>query len=165
MNWEQIKEIIIAFATSSIGATLIAVITKFIVDYFKNKVTAKATKLNSTDKSEIAEGVINALTGKITIDIEDEINKATRSLIGEFRTALNNLINQNNDLKKVITAQAKVISQFKTVQGTSALDELNSVMSTVNTDLTPTTSVETVYEVKTVATTTDNKALTGKVSY
>ena len=164
MNWEQIKEIVIAFSTSTVGATFLAVITKFIVDYCKSKVTAKATKLNDADKAEIAEKVISAISGKITIDMEDELNKATRNLIGEMRETLNTTIAQNNEMKKVALAQAKVISQFKTIQGTSALDELHGVMSSVSADyITNLNKAEIAYEVETpTATETKTK---GTFSY
>ncbi len=163
MNWEQIKEIVIAFSTSTVGATFLAVITKFIVDYCKSKVTAKATKLNDADKTEIAKMVTASISGKITIDMEDELNKATRNLIGEMRETLNTTIAQNNEMKKVVLAQAKVISQFKTIQGTAALDELNGVMSTVSADyITSLNTPEIGYAVETP--TPDTKT-TAKFSY
>ena len=162
MDWETIKTSLIAFFTTGAGATIIAIIITAVKDYAKTKLTAKATKLNDTDKDAIAEKVVNALKGKISVDMIAELDKTTRNLISEFKEEHNALIKKTNDNERLLYAVAKVMSQFKTVQGTTALDELNKVLA--STDLaeikglpTDTISVELTDKTETV-----NKA---KVSY
>lgn len=133
MEWETIKTSLIAFFTTGAGATIIAIIISAVKDYAKTKLTAKATKLNDLDKDEIAKKVIDAIQGKISVDMITELDKATRNLITEFKEAHNALIKKTNDNEKMLYAVAKVMAQFKTVQGTTALDELNKVLASTDT--------------------------------
>lgn len=132
MDWETIKTSLIAFFTTGAGATIIAIIITAVKDYAKTKLTAKATKLNDTDKDAIAEKVVNALKGKISVDMIAELDKTTRNLISEFKEEHNALIKKTNDNERLLYAVAKVMSQFKTVQGTTALDELNKVLASTD---------------------------------
>lgn len=132
MDWETIKTSLIAFFTTGAGATIIALIISAVKDYAKTKLTAKATKLNDIDKDAIAEKVVGALKGKISVDMIDELDKATRNLITEFKEEHNALIKKTNDNERLLYAVAKVMSQFKTVQGTTALDELNKVLASTD---------------------------------
>lgn len=132
MDWETIKTSLIAFFTTGAGATIIALIISAVKDYAKTKLTAKATKLNDIDKDAIAEKVVGALKGKISVDMVDELDKATRNLITEFKEEHNALIKKTNDNERLLYAVAKVMSQFKTVQGTTALDELNKVLASTD---------------------------------
>lgn len=132
MDWETIKTSLIAFFTTGAGATIIALIISAVKDYAKTKLTAKATKLNDLDKDAIAEKVVGALKGKISVDMIAELDKATRNLITEFKEEHNALIKKTNDNEKMLYAMGKVIAQFKTVQGTTALDELNKVLASTD---------------------------------
>lgn len=132
MEWETIKTSLIAFFTTGAGATIIALIISAVKDYAKTKLTAKATKLNDLDKDAIAEKVVNAIKGKISVDMIAELDKATRNLITEFKEEHNALIKKTNDNEKMLYAMGKVIAQFKTVQGTTALDELNKVLASTD---------------------------------
>lgn len=149
MDWEAIKTTVIAFFTTGAGAGLIAVIITAIKDYAKSKLTAKATKLNDLDKDEIAGKVLEAIKGKISIDMTDELNKATRNLINEFKGSLNDVNINETEVKNLLLATANVIAQFKTVQGTTALDELNKALATISpAETTPLSTDEVIYEVK-----------------
>lgn len=132
MEFEALKTSLIAFFTTGAGATIIALIISAVKDYAKTKLTAKATKLNDLDKDAIAEKVVGAIQGKISVDMVDELDKTTRNLITEFKETLNQQIKKTNENERLLYAVAKVMSQFKTVQGTTALDELNKVLATTD---------------------------------
>lgn len=132
MEFEAIKTSLIAFFTTGAGATIIALIISAVKDYAKTKLTAKATKLNDLDKDAIAEKVVGAIQGKISVDMVDELDKTTRNLITEFKETLNQQIKKTNENERLLYAVAKVMSQFKTVQGTTALDELNKVLASTD---------------------------------
>lgn len=133
MEWETIKTSLIAFFTTGAGATILALIISAVKDYAKTKLTAKATKLNDIDKDDIAKKVIDAVKGKISVDMIAELDITTRNLITEFKEAHNQLIKKTNDNERMLYAVAKVMAQFKTVQGTTALDELNKVLASTDT--------------------------------
>lgn len=162
MDFETIKTSLIAFFTTGAGATVIAIIITAVKDYAKAKLTAKATKLNDLDKDAIAEKVVNALKGKISVDMITELDKATRNLITEFKETLNQQIKKTNDNERLLYAVAKVMSQFKTVQGTTALDELNKVLASTDIEEIKELPTDTISVELTDKTETANKA---KVSY
>lgn len=132
MDFEAIKTSLIAFFTTGAGATIIALIISAVKDYAKTKLTAKATKLNDIDKDDIAKKVIDAIQGKISVDMVTELDKATRNLITELKEKYNELIVKTNGNERMLYAVAKVMAQFKTVQGTTALDELNKVLASTD---------------------------------
>lgn len=162
MDWETIKTSLIAFFTTGAGATIIALIISAVKDYAKTKLTAKATKLNDIDKDAIAEKVVGALKGKISVDMIAELDKTTRNLITEFKEEHNALIKKTNDNERLLYAVAKVMSQFKTVQGTTALDELNKVLASTDLAEIKKLPTDTISVELTDKTETSNKA---KVSY
>lgn len=149
MEWETIKTTVITFFSTGIGSLLIGAIAYLVQNYAKAKLTAKATKLNDLDKDEIAGKVLEAIKGKISIDMTDELNKATRNLVNEFKGSLNDVNINETEVKNLLLATANVIAQFKTVQGTTALDELNKALATISpAETTPLSTDEVIYEVK-----------------
>lgn len=162
MTWEAIKTAVIAFCSSTAGTAILALIINAIKTAIVNKQNAAKSKLLESDRKAIVDDVLKAQKGKIVIDMEDELNRATRGLINEFRGDVNALAERNNLLTKVVIAQAKVISQFKTIQGTEANNELIAVLAGVDTTDIPMLTGEVAFVVEEA---TEEKTKKSKVSY
>lgn len=163
MTWEAIKTAVITFCSSAAGTALLGIIINAIKTAIVNKQNAAKSKLLESDRKAIVDDVLKAQKGRIVIDMRDELDGATRGLLNEFRGDFNYLVERNNTLTKVVIAQAKVISQFKTIQGTEANNELISVLAGVDTTDIPMLTGEVAFVVEETA--TEEKTKKSKVSY
>lgn len=163
MTWEAIKTVVITFCSSTVGTVLLTAGINLIKTAIVNKQNAAKSKLLESDRKAIVDDVLKAQKGRIVIDMRDELDGATRGLINEFREDYNALAKRNNDLTRVVIAQAKVISQFKTIQGTEANNELISVLAGVDTTDIPMLTGEVAFVVEETA--TEEKTKKSKVSY
>lgn len=163
MTWEAIKTAVITFCSSAAGTALLGIIINAIKTAIVNKQNAAKSKLLESDRKAIVDDVLKAQKGRIVIDMRDELDGATRGLLNEFRGDFNYLVERNNTLTKVVIAQAKVISQFKTIQGTEANNELVSVLAGVDTTDIPMLTGEVAFVVEETA--TEEKTKKSKVSY
>ncbi|MBR2333876.1 MAG: hypothetical protein IKA59_00855 [Clostridia bacterium] len=163
MTWEAIKTVVITFCSSTVGTVLLTAGINAIKTAIVNKQNAAKSKLLESDRKAIVDDILTAQKGRIVIDMRDELDGATRGLLNEFRGDFNYLVERNNTLTKVVIAQAKVISQFKTIQGTEANNELISVLAGVDTTDIPMLAGEVAFVVEETA--TEEKTKKSKVSY
>ena len=162
MTWEAIKTAVIAFCSSTAGTAILAFIINAVKTAIVNKQNVAKSKLLESDRKAIVDDMLNAQKGKIVIDMQNELNVATRGMLNEFRNDFNSLIERNNLLTKVIIAQANVISQFKTIQGTEANNELLAILDGVDATDIPMLTGEVAFVVEP---TEEHKTKKSKVSY
>ena len=132
MTWEQIQHTIIAVCTSTVGSGLIAFLAYIIKDAIVRKVDSKKSKLLDTDKKEIAIAVKEGIRDGVEVDITNELDKATKKLISEQKDKINELIKQHNEDHKLLVGVAQLLTQFKSIQGKTALDELQKALDEVD---------------------------------
>ena len=131
MNWEQIQTTIIAVCSSTVGSAVLAFIAYIIKDAIVHRIDAKKSKLLASDKADIALAVKQGIQQGVEVDITSELDKATKKLVSEHKQKLNELINVNNEDRRLLYAVAQTLAQFKTIQGTTALQELQKALDGV----------------------------------
>lgn len=132
MSTEQIMTYVVAFLSSGVGATVITVIVKSIVNAICTYKTKKVSRLNESDKSEIAESaaksVLAAISGGVNIDAEAMIDKATNKRLTAIEEQFNGIATQMNKLSAILVAEGQVLSEFKT-PSLSSRETLNAVLA------------------------------------
>lgn len=132
MTTEQIMTYVVAFLSSGVGATVITVIVKAIVNAICTYKTKKVSRLNEADKAEIAESaaksVLAAISGGVNIDAEAMIDKATNKRLTAIETQFNDIAGQMNKLSDIVVAEGQVLSEFKT-PSLGSRELLNAVLS------------------------------------
>lgn len=132
MSTEQIMTYVVAFLSSGVGATVITVIVKSIVNAICAYKTKKVSRLNESDKSEIAESaaksVLAAISGGVNIDAEAMIDKATNKRLTAIEEQFNGIATQMNKLSAILVAEGQVLSEFKT-PSLSSRETLNAVLA------------------------------------
>ena len=134
MTWEQIQTTIIAVCTSTLGSGALAFIAYIIKDAIVHRIDAKKSKLLASDKQDIALAVKQGIQQGVEVDITSELDKATKKLVSEHKAKLNELIAVNNEDRRLLYAVAQTLAQFKTIQGTTALAELQKALDGVKKD-------------------------------
>lgn len=132
MTTEQIMTYVVAFLSSGVGATVITVIVKAIVNAICTYKTKKVSKLNESDKSEIADAsaksVLSAISGGVSIDAEAMIDKATNKRLTAIEEQFNSIATQLNKLSAILVAEGQVLSEFKT-PSLASRETLNLVLA------------------------------------
>lgn len=132
MTTEQIMTYVVAFLSSGVGATVITVIVKAIVNAICTYKTKKVSRLNEADKAEIAESaaksVLAAISGGVNIDAEAMIDKATNKRLTAIEEQFNNIATQMNKLSAILVAEGQVLSEFKT-PSLASRETLNAVLA------------------------------------
>ena len=118
MSTEQIMTYVVAFLSSGVGATVITVIVKSIVNAICTYKTKKVSRLTDGDKKEISKmvvtDVLTAIQGGVNIDVEAMIDKATNKRLTAIETQFNDIAGQMNKLSDIVVAEGQVLSEFKT---------------------------------------------------
>ena len=132
MSTEQIMTYVVAFLSSGVGATVITVIVKSIVNAICTYKTKKVSRLTDGDKKEISKmvvtDVLTAIQGGVNIDVEAMIDKATNKRLTAIETQFNDIAGQMNKLSDIVVAEGQVLSEFKT-PSLSSRELLNAVLS------------------------------------
>lgn len=132
MTTEQIMTYVVAFLSSGVGATVITVIVKAIVNAICTYKTKKVSRLNESDKAEIAESaaksVLAAISGGVNIDAEAMIDKATNKRLTAIEEQFNGIATQMNKLSAILVAEGQVLSEFKT-PSLASRETLNAVLA------------------------------------
>ena len=132
MSTEQIMTYVVAFLSSGVGATVITVIVKSIVNAICTYKTKKVSRLTDGDKKEIAKmvvtDVLTAIQGGVNIDVEAMIDKATNKRLTAIETQFNDIAGQMNKLSDIVVAEGQVLSEFKT-PSLGSRELLNAVLS------------------------------------
>ena len=132
MSTEQIMTYIVAFLSSGVGATVITVIVKSIVNAICTYKTKKVSRLTDGDKKEISKmvvtDVLTAIQGGVNIDVEAMIDKATNKRLTAIETQFNDIAGQMNKLSDIVVAEGQVLSEFKT-PSLGSRELLNAVLS------------------------------------
>ena len=132
MTTEQIMTYVVAFLSSGVGATVITVIVKAIVNAICTYKTKKVSRWNESDKAEIAESaaksVLAAISGGVNIDAEAMIDKATNKRLTAIEEQFNGIATQMNKLSAILVAEGQVLSEFKT-PSLASRETLNAVLA------------------------------------
>lgn len=132
MSTEQIMTYVVAFLSSGVGATVITIIVKSIVNAICTYKTKKVSRLTDGDKKEISKmvvtDVLTAIQGGINIDVEAMIDKATNKRLTAIETQFNDIAEQMNKLSDIVVAEGQVLSEFKT-PSLGSRELLNAVLS------------------------------------
>ena len=132
MSTEQIMTYAVAFLSSGVGATVITVIVKSIVNAICTYKTKKVSRLTDGDKKEISKmvvtDVLTAIQGGVNIDVEAMIDKATNKRLTAIETQFNDIAGQMNKLSDIVVAEGQVLSEFKT-PSLGSRELLNAVLS------------------------------------
>ena len=132
MSTEQIMTYVVAFLSSGVGATVITVIVKSIVNAICTYKTKKVSRLTDGDKKEISKmvvtDVLTAIQGGVNIDVEAMIDKATNKRLTAIETQFNDIAGQMNKLSDIVVAEGQVLSEFKT-PSIGSRELLNAVLS------------------------------------
>lgn len=132
MSTEQIMTYVVAFLSSGVGATVITVIVKSIVNAICTYKTKKVSRLTDGDKKEISKmvvtDVLTAIQGGVNIDVEAMIDKATNKRLTAIETQFNDIAGQMNKLSDIVVAEGQVLSEFKT-PSLGSRELLNAVLS------------------------------------
>ena len=114
MSTEQIMTYVVAFLSSGVGATVITVIVKSIVNAICTYKTKKVSRLTDGDKKEISKmvvtDVLTAIQGGVNIDVEAMIDKATNKRLTAIETQFNDIAGQMNKLSDIVVAEGQVLS-------------------------------------------------------
>ena len=132
MSTEQIMTYVVAFLSSGVGATVITVIVKSIVNAICTYKTKKVSRLTDGDKKEISKmvvtDVLTAIQGGVNIDVEAMIDKATNKRLTAIETQFNDIAGQMNKLSDIVVAEGQVLSEFKT-PSLASRETLNAVLA------------------------------------
>ena len=132
MSTEQIMTYVVAFLSSGVGATVMTVIVKSIVNAICTYKTKKVSRLTDGDKKEISKmvvtDVLTAIQGGVNIDVEAMIDKATNKRLTAIETQFNDIAGQMNKLSDIVVAEGQVLSEFKT-PSLGSRELLNAVLS------------------------------------
>ena len=132
MSTEQIMTYVVAFLSSGVGATVITIIVKSIVNAICTYKTKKVSRLTDGDKKEISKmvvtDVLTAIQGGVNIDVEAMIDKATNKRLTAIETQFNDIAGQMNKLSDIVVAEGQVLSEFKT-PSLGSRELLNAVLS------------------------------------
>lgn len=132
MSTEQIMTYVVAFLSSGVGATVITVIVKSIVNAICTYKTKKVSRLTDGDKKEISKmvvtDVLTAIQGGVNIDVEAMIDKATNKRLTAIETQFNDIAGQMNKLSAILVAEGQVLSEFKT-PSLASRETLNAVLA------------------------------------
>ena len=132
MSTEQIMTYVVAFLSSGVGATVITVIVKSIINAICTYKTKKVSRLTDGDKKEISKmvvtDVLTAIQGGVNIDVEAMIDKATNKRLTAIETQFNDIAGQMNKLSDIVVAEGQVLSEFKT-PSLGSRELLNAVLS------------------------------------
>lgn len=134
---EQLKlimEYVTGFLGGSTGLAIIGVVVYKVAKAILEHKGKKYAKLDYQDKNEIANDVKAAIKDGVEVDITSELDKATKKLVSEHKAKLNELIAVNNEDRRLLYAVAQTLAQFKTIQGTTALAELQKALDGVKKD-------------------------------
>lgn len=115
---ETVMTYVVAFLSSSVGATLLTIVIKAIVNAVAGYKTKKVSKLTDGDKDEIAnkvtQKVLTAISGGVSIDAEAMIDKATNKRLDAYDAKFNEFSTVINKLYSLGIAQGKVLVDLKT---------------------------------------------------
>lgn len=132
MSTEQIMTYVVAFLSSGVGATVITVIVKSIVNAICTYKTKKVSRLTDGDKKEISKMVVTdmltAIQGGVNIDAEAMIDKATNKRLTAIEEQFNGIATQMNKLSAILVAEGQVLSEFKT-PSLASRETLNAVLA------------------------------------
>ena len=132
MSTEQIMTYVVAFLSSGVGATVITVIVKSIVNAICTYKTKKVSRLTDSDKKEISKmvvtDVLTAIQGGVNIDAEAMIDKATNKRLTAIEEQFNGIATQMNKLSAILVAEGQVLSEFKT-PSLASRETLNAVLA------------------------------------
>lgn len=120
---QQIQELITWLTTSGILTTGLTVIVTAIVKAIANVKTRKYSKLTESDKaeivSEVKNGVLNAIQGGVSIDMDAQLDKATAKRITAVEKSQNEIVEQTNRLMDYQRVVLSAIGDFKTISQSS----------------------------------------------
>lgn len=120
---QQIQELITWLTTSGILTTGVTIIITAIVKAVANVKTKKYSKLTDSDKSdivsEVKEGVLNAIQGGITVDMDAQLDKATAKRITAIEKSQNEIVQAVQTLAEYNKVVLSAIGDFKTISQAS----------------------------------------------
>ena len=116
---KTVIDAVVIFLSSSVGATILGIIGKTVVNAIASVKTKKYSKLTDSDRTlivaEVKEGVIAAIRGGVSVDMDAQIDKATARRITAVEKSQNEIIAQVSQLMNWMRVVLLAIGDFKTI--------------------------------------------------
>lgn len=116
---QTILNYVIGFLSTGVGAAILGAVIKAIVTAIANVKTKKYSKLTESDKSdivnEVTSGVLKAIQGGVSVDMDAQLDKATAKRITAVEKSQNEIVEQTNRLMDYQRVVLSAIGDFKTI--------------------------------------------------
>ncbi len=114
-----ILEWVVGFASGTTGSVIIALLIKYWIGKRAETKKAQAAKLTEADKKEIIEGVgeyvVGKINGKITLDIDAQLDKATNKRISAIEAQQEKIVEATNRSANYSRATMSAIGSFRSI--------------------------------------------------
>lgn len=142
---QQIQELITWLTTSGILTTGVTIIVTAIVKAIANVKTRKYSKLTDADKSaivnDVKSGVLSAIQGGVTVDMDAQLDKATARRITAVEKSQNEIVEAIAKLAEYQKVVLTAIGDFKTISQSSK-EQIRSILKGVSVQLGKVDAVE-----------------------
>lgn len=129
MNLEAIKEIlnpVIIFLSSSVGATVIGVLIRTVINAVANLKTKKYSRLTVGERESIAgaaaDKVLDAVKGGLNIEADALLDKYTNGRVSALEERYNALIESVNTTQKYMRSVLAAVGDFRTISAEHKTD-------------------------------------------
>lgn len=128
---QTILNYVIGFLSTGVGAAILGAVIKAIVTAIANVKTKKYSKLTEGDKSdivnEVTSGVLKAIQGGVSVDMDAQLDKATAKRITAVEKSQNEIVEQTNRLMDYQRVVLSAIGDFKTISQYSK-EQIQSIL-------------------------------------
>ena len=130
MEVEKIVEYVTIFLSSGVGAAILGAVIRSIALAVSNAKVKKYSRLTDDDKkaiaNEVKEELFNAMQGKLTLDANALVDKATNSRLSAIEKSYNDIAESINLSTAYARATMNAVGDFKTISEDSrqAIKEL-----------------------------------------
>jgi len=119
MEIEKIVEYVTIFLSSGVGAAILGAVIRSIALAISNAKIKKYNKLTDDDKkaiaNEVKEELFNAMQGKLTLDANALVDKATNSRLSAIEKSYNDIAESINLSTAYARATMNAVGDFKTI--------------------------------------------------
>lgn len=120
---KTIIDAVMIFLSSSVGATILGIVGKAVANAIASVKIKKYSKLTDSDRavivSEVKDGVLNAIQGGVSVDMDAQIDKATSRRITAVEKSQNDIVEQMEQLMNYQRVVLAAIGDFKTISQSS----------------------------------------------
>lgn len=135
---QTILNYVVTFLSTGVGATVLTIVIKAIINAVMNVKTKKYSKLTDSDRAIIVEnvrdGVLNAIKDGVSVDMDAQIDKATARRITAVERSQNEIVERINDLMECQRAVLSAVGDFKTISAESR-EQIKALLNCSNSTL------------------------------